>query len=228
MKATMVIQCNLVVTSPFRTFAVQPSPPMATAPLTPSLLDAYPIKGMVRKCPLEQTLDALKLSRAYAQPLLALLGSHDRLLELDSARLSMLVQVVLPPQDAKKFLRHIQLVKNLRELQPPETPHELMAGYREEPIKSWLDVSPVSSMSFLEPRERPPPPSTGPFACLCVPLKAAFDHFFPAPAIKADYWQPCTPVPQKPTEAQTEIERARARWDVEGRLRAPGDWGCRL
>ena len=150
------------------------------------------------RCPIEAALEELRLPQAYTPRLLALLGSPQRILSLDSARLSVAVGVLMPPEHTSRFVRHIQLLKN----QSPasragsarrrlflDEPAAQEAEQSEDPLLKQQPaegdgsasdlMSPVSSMTqFNDAPSRP----AGPLTCIVAmlaPLRAVLDSVFP-------------------------------------------------
>ena len=149
------------------------------------------------RCPIEAALEELRLPPAYTPRLLALLGSPQRILSLDSARLSVAVGVIMPPEHTSRFVRHIQLLKNQspasragsarRRLFLDEPAAQAAEHAEDHSVKQPAEgegaasdlMSPVSSMTqFNDAPTRP----AGPLTCIVAmlaPLRAVLDSVFP-------------------------------------------------
>jgi hypothetical protein len=155
---------------------------------------------------LESTLERLRLPVTYAPALCSLLGSWDRILEIDQSRLAMQVPLILPAEHASRFVGHCATLKQKREVRRnhPAVYGDMqwslqvaapMPGYSFVELDSsshpFHDSSSYSSSSRSAASLTPEPDmhvhgAAGPFDCFALvgqSLRSVFDHAFAKKAL---------------------------------------------
>ena len=148
-----------------------------------------PITPPRAKPALEQALEECQLPLTYAPRLHAMLGSWERILELDLNRLHVGASILMAPGHATRFVQHVQrrqsppasIMRSPTRKSRDEGDTDRFGKFDKRSADMPDDLSPVSSMSQFHPKA-----ADGPLTCIAVMLAPLLKQFFPTSQLDHD------------------------------------------